>query len=65
MEYQTIISQSGTKHLVNPAPYKPVALRIQSLCGFSIDPDASASESTKECAFCAREAEVIRKREGK
>ncbi len=65
MEYQTIISQSGTKHLVNPAPYKPVALRTQALCGFSIDPVASPSESTKECAFCVKEAQIIEKREGK
>ncbi len=57
-EYKTIISQSGTRHLVNPAPYKPVVLRIQSLCGFSVDPEVSVPEKTV-CQFCEKEAEQI------
>ena len=56
--YAEIISQSGTKHLVNPEPYKPVALRVQSLCGFSVDPEVSTPERT-DCQFCKKEADRL------
>ncbi len=63
MEYATIISQSSTEHIINPAPYKPFPLRVQALCGFSVDPTISAQIASNACAFCDRELAIIRERE--
>jgi hypothetical protein len=62
MEYQTIISQSGTRHFINPAPVKSVGQtsgRVQTLCSFHVRPELSAAEPTQDCKFCPIEAERI------
>jgi len=41
---------------------KPVPLRVQALCGFSVDPDLVVV-GRSECEFCKKEARIIKERE--
>ncbi len=62
MEYQTVISQTGTEHLVNPKPTKGEARmleRVHALCHMSIRIGESAPPNGTRCRFCAAEAALI------
>jgi hypothetical protein len=67
MKQQTIVSRSGSRHIVGVPPGLKVirahAHRITTLCGFGIWRDDALLETMHDCEFCLAEAEVISKRE--
>jgi len=67
MEQQTIVSMSGTRHIIGiPPGLKAIpahAFRITTLCGFGVRPEDALSEAVCDCEFCLVEATAIWRRE--
>jgi hypothetical protein len=67
MKPETIVSYSGTRHIVGTPlglrVIKSHALRVTCLCGFGVKPGDALQESTRDCVFCLAELAVIARRE--
>jgi hypothetical protein len=67
MIYPTIVSHSGTRHIVGIPPgqnaIRAHVFRITTLCGFGVRPKDAQSEATCDCQFCLKEWEVIERQE--
>jgi hypothetical protein len=56
----TIVSPSGTRHIIGIPPVRKSAaahatIRVTTICGFSVRPEDALTEATRECGFCKRE----------
>jgi hypothetical protein len=56
----TMVSRSGTRHIIGPAGQSPIGC-TRALCGYSMHPDEESPTAVRDCDFCAREVAEARR----
>jgi hypothetical protein len=59
----TMVSRSGTRHIVGPQSSRLHTGRISALCGFGVPPEDGPFEALRDCMFCVKAAAELERKE--